>query len=171
VVPLYKRGDKNVPSNYREISFWCTAYKIFAEVIRRRLEKEAERRRLLLKTQAGFRKGRSMLDNIYVLNHVAQRGRNMEGKERKVYAFFANLKATFDNVDRGILWKMLKEKGIEGLLRRIERIYERTEVIVRTNDGLSGSFRTGKGVRQGCALSPLLFNLYMAGIVEMLKER
>jgi len=79
----------------------------------------------------------------------------------------------FDNVNGDTLWKIFKEKGIEeGLfLRRIERIYERTEVTVRTNDRLSGSFRTGKGVRQGCALSPLLFNLYMTGIDEMLKAR
>jgi len=66
----------------------------------------------------------------------------------------------------------LKEKGIEkGLLKRIEKIYERTEVTIKTNDGLSGSFKTGRGVRQGCALSPLLFNLYMTGIDEMLKDR
>jgi len=55
--------------------------------------------------------------------------------------------------------------------RRIEKIYKSTEVTVRTNDGLSGSFRTCKEIRQGCALSPLLFNLYMAGIDEMLKVR
>jgi len=67
---------------------------------------------------------------------------------------------------------VLKEKGIEeGLLRRIEKIYERTEVTVRAKNGLSGSFRIGKRVRQGCALSLLLFNLYMAGIDEMLKAR
>jgi len=99
MVPLYKRGDKNMPSNYREISLLCTAYKIFAEIIRRRLEEETERRRLLPETQARFRKGRSTLDNIFVLTHVAQRGRNMEGKERKVYTFFADLRAAFDNVD------------------------------------------------------------------------
>jgi len=64
-----------------------------------------------------------------------------------------------------------EEKSREGLLRRTERIYERTEVTVKTNDELSGSFRTGKGVRQRCTLSPLLFNLYMAGIDEMLKAR
>jgi len=67
---LYKRRDKNVLSNYRRITLLCTAYKIFAEVIRRRLEEETERRRLLPETQAGFRKGRSTLDNIYVLNHM-----------------------------------------------------------------------------------------------------
>jgi len=76
---------------------------------------------------------------------MAQRGRNRKDKEGKVYAFFADLKAVFDNVDRDTLWKVLKEKRIEGgLIRRIERIYESTEVIIRTKDGLSGSFRTGK---------------------------
>jgi len=75
-------------------------------------------------------------------------------------------------VNTDILWKILKEKEIEeGLLRSIEDIYERTETIVKTNNGLSRNFRTGKGVRQGCALSPLLFNLYKAGIDEMLKDR
>jgi len=53
----------------------------------------------------------------------------LEGKERKIYAFFADLRAAFDNVDRDILWKILEEKGIEeGLLSRSERIYERTEI-------------------------------------------
>jgi len=148
----------------------CSAFKIFAK--RRRLEEETERKRLLPETKAGFRKGRSTLDNIFVLSHVTQRERNKEGRDRKVYAFFADLRAAFDNVDRDTLWKVLQEKGIEeGLLRRIEKIYERTEVTVRTKNGLSGSFRTGKGVRQGCALSLLLFNLYIAGIDKMLKAR
>jgi len=103
VVPLYKREDKNVPSNYRGISLLCSAYKIFAEVIRRRLEEETERRRLLLKTQAGFRKRESTLDSIFVLSHVTQRGRNKEGGDRKVYIFFTDLRAAFDNVDSDTL--------------------------------------------------------------------
>jgi len=116
VIPLYKRGDANVPSNYREISLLCTAYKIYAEVIKRRLEEETEREKLLPETQAGFRKGQPTLDNIFVLSHVTQRGRNMKGKERKIYTFFADLRAAFNNVDRDILWKVLKEKRIkEGL--------------------------------------------------------
>jgi len=67
---------------------------------------------------------------------------------------------------------MLEEKGIgEGLLSRMKKIYEKTEVTVRTKNGISGRFKTGKRIRQVCALSPLLFNLYMAGINEMLKAR
>jgi len=69
----------------------------------------------------------------------------------------ADFRATFDNVDRETLWKVLKEKKLkEGMLKRIEMIYERTEVTVRTNDGLSGKFRTCKGVRQGCSESTVI---------------
>jgi len=80
VVSLYKKGDKNIPSNYRGISLLCTAYKIFTEVIRRRLEEETERKRLLSETQAGFRKGRSMLC-IYVQSCGSERKKR--GRERK----------------------------------------------------------------------------------------
>jgi len=65
----------------------------------------------LPETQTGFRKGKSTLDNIFVLSYVAQRGRNIEEKERKIYAFFADFKTTFNNVDRGTLWKVLRKKG------------------------------------------------------------
>jgi len=74
-------------------------------------------------------------------------------------------------VNRGILWRTLREKDLkERMLKRIEKIYERMEVTIRTNGELIGSFRMCKGVRQGCALSPL-FNLYIAEFDEMLKNR
>ncbi|XP_011685761.1 PREDICTED: uncharacterized protein PF11_0207-like [Wasmannia auropunctata] len=124
VVPIYKRGDKEVPGNYRGISLLCTAYKIYAEILRKRLEKEAEEKGLVPESQAGFRKGRSTIDNIFVLNHIMQREKRQGGKDMKVYMLFADLKAAFDNVDRDILWKELKRKGIEErLVRRIEMIH------------------------------------------------
>jgi len=66
------------------------------------------------------------------------------------------MKAAFDNVD--ILWTELRKKGIkEMLIRRLERIYEQTEEVIRTNQGYTE--RTKKGVQQGCMMNPLLFNL------------
>lgn len=172
VVPLYKRGDKESVGNYRGISLLCSAYKIYAEIIRKRLEKEVEEKNMVPESQAGFRRGRSTIDNIFVLNHLIQKAKRKGEKENRVYMLFADLKAAFDKVDRGRLWESMRGKGMtEHLIRRIERIYEETEVTVRTQQGYTNSFKTTKGVRQGCVLSPLLFNLYIADIDKIMKDR
>jgi len=172
IVPLHKRGDKEMVSNYRGISLLCSAYKVYAEIVRNRLEIEAERRNLIPESQAGFRKGRATLDNIYVLNHVMQRETRQGGEDGKIYLFFVDLKAAFDKVDRIRLREVLQKGEVkEDLVRGIGKIYEETIVAVRTGKGISGSFKTTKGVRQGCVMSPLLFNIYMAELEERLRRR
>ena len=172
VVPLYKRGDKESVGNYRGISLLCSAYKIYAEIIRKRMEKEVEERNMVPDSQAGFRKGRSTIDNIFVLNHLIQKAKRKDRSGDRVYMLFADLKAAFDKVDRGRLWESMRRKGMtEHLIRRMERIYEETEVTVRTQQGCTISFKTTKGVRQGCVLSPLLFNLYIADIDKIMEDR
>lgn len=64
IVPLYKRGEQEKIENYRNISLLCTAYKIYAEKIRMRLEIEVEEKGIISESQAGFRKGKSTLDNM-----------------------------------------------------------------------------------------------------------
>jgi len=78
IVPIFKKGDQDRAENYRGISLLCTAYKIFAEILRGRLETEVERLRLL--------------------NHLIQREGMKE--EKKIFATFIDLKAAFDNVER-----------------------------------------------------------------------
>ncbi|XP_024884072.1 uncharacterized protein LOC112462473, partial [Temnothorax curvispinosus] len=125
IVPLHKRGDQEVVGNYRGISLLCSAYKIYAEILRNRLELEVERLGLLPESQAGFRRGRSTMDNVFILNHLVQREKKKEGKESKVYALFVDLKAAFDNVDRKQLWSTLKDNGVNlNILKRLEKVYE-----------------------------------------------
>jgi len=83
VVPIYKKGDPGLPSNYRGVSLLCTAYKIYTELIRRRrLEKEVKRRKGIPETQMGFRRGRSTVDNVFILNHLVQRGKKTGEKSK-----------------------------------------------------------------------------------------
>lgn len=84
IVPLHKRGDKERAENYRGITLLCTAYKIYAEILRKRLEKEIELKGMLPEGQAEFRKGRSTIDNIFILNHLIQRKKRM-GEKKKIY--------------------------------------------------------------------------------------
>lgn len=73
IVPIFKKGDQEKAENYRGISLMCTAYKIFAEVLRGRLETEVDRKMIMPESQCGFRKGRGTIDNIFILNHLIQR--------------------------------------------------------------------------------------------------
>lgn len=117
--------------NYRGILLLCIACKVYAEILRTRLEKAVEDKNLIPKSQTGFRKGKSAIDNI--LNHIVQKEKI---KGNKVYAMLADLKAAFDNVDRNTLWKILREGGIKGgLIKKVEDMYEGTEVTVRTKRG------------------------------------
>lgn len=172
IVPLHKRGDVNDIGNYRGISLLCSAYKIFAEILKRRLEHVMEKKKILPESQAGFRKGRSTMDNIYILNHITQRKRNVSGN-RKVYGLFIDLKVAFDRVNRKKLWKILEEKEVnKGIIWRLRKIYEDTEALIKARNGeLSHSFKLENSVRQGCVLSPLLFNVYMADMDGEFEKR
>jgi len=106
-----------------------------------------------------------------ILNHIMQKKKRKGGKNGKVYMLFADLKAVFDNVDRDILWEELKRKGVKKqLIERMGKIYEETEVMVKTTQGYT-KFKTRKGVRQGCVIILILFDLYLAEIDKRMKER
>ena len=74
---------------------------------------------------------------------------------------------TFDCVDHSTLWKILKEMGIpDHLTYLLRNLYAGQEATVRAGHGPTDWFQIGKGVRQGCILSPCLFNLYAEYIMR-----
>lgn len=97
MIQLYKRGDRVKMENYRDISLLNTAYKIYGEIIRNRKERIVEEKKVLPESQAGFRKERSTIDNIFVLNHLVQRERlekDKEGRKKEegnIYALFVDV--------------------------------------------------------------------------------
>lgn len=158
--------------NYRDIALLCTAYKIYAEIVRNRLEKKVNRLQIIPESQGGFRQGRGTVDNSFILQHIVQRERLRKDKDKKAFALFVDLKAAFDTVGRQQLWTMLKERGVEKeRVKRLKKIYEDTRSVIRTKEGATGAFTTQKGVRQGCVLSPLLVNLCIADLDKVLAKR
>lgn len=95
----------------------------------------------------------------------------MGSKKGKVVAMFMNLKAAFDSVDRGVFVETMKQKGIrEGLVERVEEVLRETRSRVRVGDRAGEEFWTARGVRQGCPMSPLLFNLLIADLEEEMRK-
>ena len=81
--------------------------------------------------------------------------------QKNIYFCFIDYDKAFDCVDHNKLWKMLKEMGIaDHLTCLLRNLYAGQEAPVRTRHGTTNWFQIGKGVRQGCILSPCLFNFY-----------
>ena len=80
--------------------------------------------------------------------------------QKNIYFCFIDYAKDFDCVDHNKLWKILKEMGIPDHLTFLRNLYAVQEATVRTGHGTTDWFQIGKGVRQGCILSPCLFNLY-----------
>ena len=86
---------------------------------------------------------------------------------KKIYFCFIDYVKAFDCVDHNKLWKILKEMGIpDHLTCLLRNLYEGQEATVRTGHGTTVCFQIGKGVRQGCILSPCLLNLYAEYIMR-----
>ena len=109
----------------------------------------------LLDVQAGFRKGRGTRDQIANIHWIMEKAREFQ---KNIY--FIDCAKAFDCVDHKKLWKVLKETGIpDHLTCLLKNLYAGQEAKVRTRHGTMDWFQIGKGVHQGCILSPCLFNL------------
>ena len=92
---------------------------------------------------------------------------NKEESSRKIYFCFIDYAKAFDCVDHNKLWKILKEIGIpEHLTYLLRNLYAGQEATVRTGHEKTDWFQIGKGVCQGCILSPCLFNFYAEYIMR-----
>ena len=114
--------------------------------------------------QAGFRKGRGTRDQIANIHCIIKKARKFQ---KNIYFCFVDYAKDFDCVDHNKLWKILKEMGIPDHLTCLLRsLYAGQEATVRTGHGTIDWFQTGNRVRQGCILSPCLFNLYAKYIMR-----
>ncbi|CAH8629789.1 unnamed protein product, partial [Schistosoma margrebowiei] len=154
IVPVYKKGQKSSCDSHRGISLTNIVSKILASIILRRLIKAREEQ--TRENQAGFRPGRGCIDQIFTLRQVLEHRCTFR---RPTIVVFLDLKAAFDSVDREVLWQCLSLKGVpKKYINLIQALYSNTTGIVRAYSELSSELITSSGVRQGCPLSPFLFN-------------
>ena len=114
--------------------------------------------------QAGFRKGRGTRDQIANICWIIEKAREFQ---KNIYFCFIDYAKAFDYADHKKLWKILKEMGIpDHLTCLLRNLYAGQEATVRTRHGITDGFQIGKGVCQGCILSPCLFNLYAEYIMR-----
>ena len=148
--------------NYRTVALISHTSKVMLKILQARVQQNVNRE--LLDVQAGFRKGRGTRDQIANIRWIMEKEREFQ---KNIYFCFIDYAKAFDCVDHNTLWKILQEMGIPDHLTCLLRIlYAGQEATVRTGHGITDWFQIGKGVRQGCILSPCLFNFYAEYIMR-----
>ncbi|PGH37471.1 MAG: hypothetical protein CRN43_21000, partial [Candidatus Nephrothrix sp. EaCA] len=165
MIPIKKKTNAMLCEEYRTISLLTHASKILLKVIAKRLQAKAEADKCLGEDQFGFRKGRGTRDAIGALRMLTER--SLEHKQ-EVYICFVDYEKAFDRVDWKKLINALRRMGVDWRERRlIGNLYLGQKVRIRIEGEYSEPGLIGRGVRQGCPLSPLLFNIY---IEELIRE-
>jgi hypothetical protein len=161
IFPIFKGGPSEYKANplkYRGITLLSVVGKIYASVLNNRVTEWIESSGVLVEEQAGFRKDRSTVDQLFILTEIIRNRR-----PNKTYCCFLDIQKAYDRVWRDGLWEKLAEYGISGKMWRVLRsIYENVESSVLVNDNHTRFFSINVGLRQGCLLSPT-FAIYING--------
>ena len=143
-----KKGNLQLCQNYRIISLISHSSKVKLKVILNRFKLQAEE--IIAEEQAGFRAGRSTTEQIFNLKILCEKCN-----------VFIDFKKAFDRVWHAALWATMQKYNISAnLVRTIEQLYDKATSAVQMNGSIGKWFRTTVGVRQGCLLSPTLFNIF-----------
>ena len=163
IVTLQKKPNAQRCEDHRTISLISHASKILLRVINNRLTARLEE--YIGWDQFGFRKRMGTREAVAIMRTISER--NIEHCQ-DVYICFVDYEKAFDRVDWTKLMKILKDLGADWRERRLIRaLYMGQTATVRTVEGPAGPCTIGRGVRQGCLLSPLLFNIFAE---TMMKE-
>ncbi|KAL1448382.1 hypothetical protein WDU94_001910 [Cyamophila willieti] len=168
---MHKKGDVENPANYRGIALINTLTKLFTQLLHNRIYDWAEKTKTIPEEQAGFRKGRGCIDQIFILNCLIQI--QLRLPRQKLYACFIDFKICFDGLSHDIIWQKLFHLGVAGKLIRILRnLYSNVYCRIRLeNDDYTERVKVNRGLLQGDSASPLLFVLVVADLVSFMRNK
>ena len=154
IVKLPKKGDLRNCDNWRGITLLSIPSKVFCRILLGRIDKALNSK--LREEQAGFRRGRGCVDQIFALRNIIEQC--LEWKT-PLYMNFIDFRKAFDSVHRESLWKILAAYGLPAkMISLLRAFYTNFECsVIVDNNTTSEPFPVETGVRQGCILSPILF--------------
>jgi len=163
LIKLPKKGDLSLTKNWRGITLQNAINKVIAKIILDRIAPSIEPR--LRKEQAGFRRGKSCVDQINTLRIIVEQCRTLNAS---LCLLFIDFEKAFDSLDQQRMWKILSNYGIpEKLIKLICELYDDAFIRVVHRGQVGSGFKVTTGVKQGCVLSPLLFNIILDYVLRL----
>ena len=153
IVPLPKKGDLSLMTNYRGITLMSIAAKVYNKVLLMRIRDHVDP--MLRKNQAGFRPGRSCSQQIHILRRIMEA---FGSYQLPLTITFIDFKKAFDSINRSVMFAVLRHYGIpEVIVNAIGVLYNNSKSAVMVDGNLSDPFQVTTGVLQGDVLAPFLF--------------
>ena len=163
IIPMPKKGDLSLVTNYRGISLMSIAAKIYNKMILNRIVPFVDP--LLRKNQNGFRRGRSTLSQILCLRRIIE---ECKLSNRDLALVFVDFSKAFDSVDRERMFEILKLYGIpDKIVSAIKVLYSNTTSTILSPDGETSPFSILAGILQGDTLAPFLFIIVVDYVLRM----
>ena len=180
VIPLHKKGDKNVEGNYRGVCLLPMGSRILARIMANRLRIWAEKLELLDDEQAGFRSKRSTADITQMMIRIQEDTRDLVKRAEasgqpipdgeRPAARLLDLRKAYPRVNKPALWGVLQKYGIgEKCLRVLKDLHEATHYRIKSREGESEAWTNERGLREGCPTSPPLFNIFHQAVMRIAK--
>ena len=166
-IPKCSTSDVRDPLSYRGINLSPCSYKLYCSILNNRLVTWLESREVIHDEQNGFRRGRSTIDHLSTLTSIIE---TRKLKKLSTYAVFVDFKKAYDTVNRNLLFQDLNKIGISThFLNTIKAIYSHVECAVKLNENMTNWLNVNSGLKQGCVLSPVLFNIFINSLVTEIK--
>ncbi|XP_045460890.1 uncharacterized protein LOC123671209 [Harmonia axyridis] len=163
VRPIYKKGTRESPSNYRPISLITSFAKVFEKIVGTRLNSYLEKYEIISHNQFGFREGKSATDAVSYLSDMVYR--ILDANEAAVCVFL-DLSKAFDTVNHNEMLNVLENIGVRGIPLQLFSTYlKNRSQRVQVGEVLSDVLEIQCGVPQGTLLGPVLFTLYINDIL------
>ena len=165
---IFKTGDDEDPNNYRGINVNNALSKLFVSIINERCNKMLSENKIIGDYQIGFKAKTRPADHLFVLKGVIDK---YLGNGKKIYSCFIDYQKAYDSVWReGLYYKMIKSGITKDVVKLIKNMYEKNKQSLKINGHITDPILTAKGVKQGCVISPIIFNLFINDLPKIFND-
>ena len=157
---MTKKGNTEDPQNFRGLAIASALAKLHGLILLKRLMTYIHDKKFISPNQIGFMEGAQTSDHNFLLQTIIEKV--VKTNRKRLFCVFVDFKKAYDTVNRKTLLRKLQNLGINGIFyKNIATMYADSEYSIKLKNGFQDPIKSNLGLRQGCPLRPILFNIYI----------